>query len=170
MKRTLLFASLVVASGLLLTNIYSSLVDAPAWGHDVAKGMQTSRAYYQVSNPGHFFRIFSPLNQGLGLLCVVLFWKRGKQTRNLLLLALLCYVVAEGMTFNYFYPRNAILFESELADRATLQRVWQEWSTMNWVRTLAVASGVVCTALGLHRTYNAPTAIRIEEREAVAVA
>ncbi|GAB3823669.1 anthrone oxygenase family protein [Hymenobacter jeollabukensis] len=169
MKRTLLFASLIVASGLLLTNIYTSLVDAPAWGHDIPRSIQTARDYYRVSNPGNFFRVFSPLNQGLALLCAALFWKRGRPTRHLLLLALLLYVGAEGMTFNYFYPRNAILFGPQVTDVATLQRIWQEWSAMNWVRTLVVAGGIVCSALALHRSYFPALAARGAERKGVAI-
>jgi uncharacterized membrane protein len=155
MKRTLLFASLVVASGIMLTNIYTSIVDAPSWGSNIPSSINAAREYYKVSNPGNFFRIFSPLNQGLGLLCVVLFWKSGKPTRHYLLGAFLLYCLAEGLTFMYFYPRNAIMFESATADQAVLRDVWQQWSTTNWLRTLVVAAGVVCSAMALHRSYTA---------------
>jgi uncharacterized membrane protein len=155
MKRTLLFASLVIASGIMITNIYTSVVDAPAWGSNIPASINAAREYYKVSNPGNFFRIFSPLNQGLGLLCVVLFWKSGKATRNFLIGAFLLYVLAEGLTFMYFYPRNAILFNSATADQQLLEQVWQQWSATNWFRTLVVAAGVVCSALALHRTYAA---------------
>lgn len=156
MKRTFLFASLVVASGLMLTNIYSSIVDAPSWGNNIPYSMDVAREYYKASNPGNFFRIFSPLNQALGLLCVVLFWKSGRKTRQFLIGAFLLYFLAEGLTFQYFYPRNAIMFESGTTDQEMLKNVWQEWSTTNWFRTLVVAAGVICSALALHRTYTAP--------------
>jgi len=155
MKRTLLFASLVVASGVMLTNIYTSIVDAPSWGSNIPASINAAREYYKASNPGNFFRIFSPLNQGLGLLCVALFWKSGKTIRLYLLGAFALYFVAEGLTFMYFYPRNAIMFNSATADQGLLREVWQQWSSTNWLRTLLVGAGVVCSALALHRSYSA---------------
>jgi hypothetical protein len=153
MKHAFLFASMAIASGLLLTNIYTSLVDVPAWSHNIPASIDTARQYYSHSNPGTFFRIFSPLNQGLGLLCLLLFWKRTRQVRLLLSAAFLLYVVGEGMTFMYFYPRNAILFGAQHTNVDTLQTTITQWRSMNWMRSLVIAAGVVCSALALHNTY-----------------
>ena len=144
---------MAIAAGLTLVNVYTSLVDVPAWSHNIPASVDTTRQYYQVSNPGDFFRIFSPLNQLLGLLCLVLFWKRSRQVRLLLAAAFALYVTGEGMTFMYFYPRNAILLGTQPADASTLQSVLAEWSSMNWVRSLVVAAGCVCSGLALHNTY-----------------
>jgi hypothetical protein len=153
MKRSILFASMGIAAGLVLANIYTSLVDVPAWGSNIPASLETTRQYYKVSNPGNFFRIFSPLNQGLGLLCVLLFWKQGKAVRRLVVAAFLLYIIGEAMTFEYFYPRNDIMFKSDLADVEHLKNTLQEWRSMNWVRSLVIATGVVCSALALHRSY-----------------
>jgi len=153
MKRSIIFLSMAIAAGLVLANIYTSLVDVPAWGSELPASMETARQYYRFSNPGNFFRIFSPLNQGLGLLCAILFWKQGKQTRWLLVAALVFYLVGEGMTFRYFYPRNDILFKSNLPGIAKLKATWEEWRDMNWVRTLVIATGFVCSSLALHYSY-----------------
>jgi hypothetical protein len=67
MKNVLLFASILIACGLLLTNIYNSLIDAKSWGSNIPKSIETARQYYQTVNPGNFFRIFSPVNQVLAL-------------------------------------------------------------------------------------------------------
>jgi hypothetical protein len=154
MKHSFLFASMAIASGLLLTNIYTSLVDVPAWSHDIPASIDIARQYYSHSNPGTFFRIFSPLNQSLSLLSLLLFWKRSKHVRLLLGAAFLLYVVGESMTFMYFYPRNAILFGAQHTDVDTLQTTITQWRSMNWVRSLVIAAGVVCSALALHNTYN----------------
>jgi len=156
MKRSIIYASMAIAAGLVLANTYTSIVDVPAWGHNIPNSIQTARQYYEASNPGDFFRIFSPLNQALGLLCVVLFWKRGKQMRWFLVGAFLLYIIGEGMTFQYFYPRNDIMFKSNLADVEKLRSTWLEWRNMNWVRTLVIAAGVVCSARALHLSYGAP--------------
>ncbi|HEX2535224.1 MAG TPA: DUF1772 domain-containing protein [Chitinophagaceae bacterium] len=156
MKRFFLFASLVLASGLMLTNVYTSLVDAPAWGHQIPASLHTARQYYSQSNPGTFFRIFSPLNQALGLLSLLLFWKRSPQVRWLLGGAFVFYFIGEGMTFLYFYPLNAVLFGADQTDVALLQATFREWSAMNWVRTAVVAAGLTCSALGLQGTYRTP--------------
>src|SRR3954453_196473 len=110
MKKIVLFASICIASGLLLSNIYTSLVDARSWGSNIPDSIAIARQYFKASNPGNFFRIFSPLNQLLGILVLVLFWKSSLSIRLYLGMALVLYLVAEGMTFGYFYPRNDILF------------------------------------------------------------
>jgi hypothetical protein len=153
MKRSILFASMAIAAGITMVNLYTSIVDVPAWSHNVPASVDTARAYFSASNPGDFFRIFSPLNQLLGLVSLVLFWKRSKQVRFLLGAAFLLYVIGEGMTFMYFYPRNAILFGTQSIDTDTLQTVLTQWSSMNWVRSLVVGAGFICSAFALNGTY-----------------
>jgi Domain of unknown function (DUF1772) len=153
MKRSIIFASMAIAAGLTLANVYNSIVDAPSWGSNIPTSIDTARQYYKSSNPGNFFRIFSPTNQFLGLLCVVLFWKQGKRVRYFLMAAFVLYVIGEGMTFMYFYPRNEIMFMSGTTDVETLKTTWQQWSSMNWVRSFVVAAGFVCSSLALHNSY-----------------
>jgi hypothetical protein len=152
MKTFILFASMAIATGLVLTNMYTSIVDVPAWGRSIPTSIDTARQYYSASNPGDFFRIFSPINQLLGLICIIVFWKNGKQIRKFLIAAFLLYVIGEGMTFMYFYPRNEILFASK-ADVQQLQTTLNEWRQMNWVRTLVIAAGFICSASALHYSY-----------------
>ena len=152
MKNSIIFASMAIASGLVLTNMYTSIVDVPAWGRSIPSSLEVAREYYSTSNPGDFFRIFSPINQLLGLLSIILFWKQGKQIRKFLIAAFVLYVIGEGMTFMYFYPRNEILFASN-ADVQQLQTTWNEWRQMNWARTLVIASGFICSSLALHYYY-----------------
>jgi hypothetical protein len=153
MKQSILFASMAIASGLVLTNIYTSIVDVPAWGNNIPASLEIARQYYRVSNPGDFFRIFSPINQALGLLCVVLFWKRSTKIRSLLIVACIMYLAGEAMTFMYFYPRNDIMFKSDITQVENLKTTWLQWRSMNWVRTLIIATGVICSATALHYTY-----------------
>ena len=154
---------MAVAAGAAVANLYNSIVDAPAWGHDIPASIATAKQYYAATNPGTFYRIFSPINQLLALLSVLLFWKRGGTMRVALLTALLLYFAAEGMTFLYFYPRNDIMFGAVGADVETLQATWKQWSTMNWVRTLLIVAGVVCSAIGLHSSYEKPVTIAVRE-------
>lgn len=153
MTKALLYFSLAIASGTTITNIYTSIVDAASWGNDIPASIETARQYYRSHNPGDFFRIFSPLNQLLALACVIAFWRWGKNVRMMLLVALVLYVVAEGLTFVYFYPRNEIMFTMGAMDVKKVSAAWQEWNTMNWIRTLIAAAGVVCTSMALHRIY-----------------
>jgi Domain of unknown function (DUF1772) len=155
MKRIIIFASMGVAAGLTLTNMYTSIVDVPAWGSAIPDSLQTARQYYHYSNPGNFFRIFSPINQFLGLLSLILFWNRGKQVRWFLISAFVLYVIGEGMTFKYFYPRNEIMFLSDITDVDKLKITWEQWRNMNWVRTLVIVTGFVCSSMALHYSYRA---------------
>jgi Domain of unknown function (DUF1772) len=153
MKQSIIFASMAIAAGLTLTNMYTSIVDVPSWGADIPQSIATARDYFRVSNPGNFFRIFSPLNQALGLASLILFWNRSKKIRWFLLAAFVLYITGEGMTFQYFYPRNEIMFKSTVADVELLKRTWLEWRNMNWLRTIIIASGFICSCVALHYSY-----------------
>ena len=175
MKRSIIFASMAIASGLTLANVYNSIVDVPAWSNQVPGSIDTARQYFKVSNPGDFFRVFSPLNQALGLVALLLFWKRSSKVRWLLVSALVLYVIGEGLTFMYFYPRNDIMFFSNTANVETLRNTLNEWRSMNWVRSMVIAAGVICSATALHFTYF-PQATRISgatsvrrEKQAVSI-
>lgn len=155
MKKIILFASISLASGLLFTNLFTSLVDARSWGNDIPNSIGVAREYFKVVDPGVFFRLFSPINQALGLIVLVLFWKKSPSIRIGLGLALICYVTAEGMTFMYFFPRNDIMFrDAALTDTDLLKRTWSEWNSMNWVRTGVLTLGVACSSLSLHKIYS----------------
>src|SRR5204862_4836747 len=65
MKIILLFASIVMASGVLMSNIYTSVVDATSWGSDIPHSIESAREYFKAVNPANFFRIYSPVNQVL---------------------------------------------------------------------------------------------------------
>src|SRR6185437_9411512 len=103
-KIIVLYLSIVFASGVLFVNVYNSIVDTTAWGSNIPRSIQVTRNYYQSVNPGTFFRIFSPINQILALLSLVLFWKSSGIIRTFLLIAFLLYLLADVFTFSYFYP------------------------------------------------------------------
>jgi hypothetical protein len=131
--------SAAVASGLFFVNLYSSLVDAPNWGSAIPSSFEAARAYFSVANPGTFFRIVSPLNQILALLVVIMCWKTN---RYLALSMLVLTILLDVFTFSYFYPRNEIMFIAPL-NASAAKVAWQEWSSMNWLRTAMCAGNVV---------------------------
>ena len=154
MKKIVLFASIILASGLLFTNLFTSMIDAKSWGCDIPNSVAAAREYFKNVDPGDFFRIFSPINQALGVIALLLFWKTSPFIRLALGLALVCYVSAEGMTFIYFFPRNDIMFrDANLADIDLLKKTWSEWDSMNWVRTGILLIGVFSSSLSLHMIY-----------------
>nr|WP_294949535.1 DUF1772 domain-containing protein [uncultured Mucilaginibacter sp.] len=152
MKTIFLFASIGIASGLLFTNIYTSLVDARSWGSDVPHSIAAARDYFKAVSPGNFFRIFSPVNQLLGLLVLILFWKASPSIRLSLGAAFVLYIVADAFTFAYFYPRNDIMFKTaRLTDVDLLKQTVSQWATMNWLRTAIVFAGLCCSCVSLHK-------------------
>lgn len=154
MKKFILFASLSLASGLLFTNLFTSLVDARSWGSDIPNSIAAARQYFKVVDPGVFFRLFSPINQALGLIALVIFWKASPSIRLRLFIALVCYVSAEALTFSYFFPRNDIMLrDAALTDVDLLKKTWSEWNNMNWVRTGILLVGVIFSILSLHKIY-----------------
>ena len=154
MKTIFLFASIGIASGLLFTNIYTSLVDARSWGSDVPHSIAAAREYFKVVSPGNFFRIFSPINQLLGLLVLILFWKASPAIRLSLGAAFVLYIIADAFTFAYFYPRNDIMFKTaRLTDVDLLKQTVSQWATMNWLRTAIIFAGLCCSCVSLHKIY-----------------
>ncbi|HWB94983.1 MAG TPA: DUF1772 domain-containing protein [Puia sp.] len=154
MKTQLLYASIAIAAGLTFVNLYNSLVDVRSWGSDIPASIINARAYFRSVNPGTFFRFFSPLNQLVALVCVILFWKTAPSIRTTLIAALVLYILADVLTFAYFYPRNSILFMGAAPDKSILENVWRQWSRMNWVRTAIVFAGLILSMISLHRSYS----------------
>ena len=155
MKTIALFASISIASGLLFANVYTSLVDAKSWGSDIPGSIAAAREYFKTVSPANFFRIFSPLNQVLALAALGLFWKSSSTIRMCLAAALVLYVLADVITFAYFYPRNEIMFRAaQLNDVTLLRETWASWSAMNWVRTSILLVGVILSCVSLHKTYS----------------
>ncbi len=156
MKTILLFTTITITAGLILVNIYTSLVDATSWGSNIPNSIAAAREYFQTVNHGYFFRIFSPVNQLSGLIVLIIFWKSAPATRLYFGLALVMYIAAEAMTFGYFYPRNDIMFKTaQLTDVELLKKTWSEWNTMNWVRTVLLMIGLFFSFLSLHKIYSA---------------
>jgi hypothetical protein len=154
MKKIILFASITLAGGLLFTNIYTSIVDARSWGSDIPNSIDAAREYFKTSNPGDFFRIFSPLNQLLAVLALILFWKSAPSVRWYLGGAVILYVLCDVFTFAYFYPRNDFMFrDALLTDVEGLKRTWSEWTAMNWVRSMMLFIGIVFSARSMTKIY-----------------
>lgn len=151
MKITVLFVSVLLTSGLLFVNIYNSIVDAVSWGSDIPSSLEIARQYFKSTNPGHFFRVFSPLNQILILVSLILFWKQGTIIRLLLLFALLIHIGTDVLTFLYFYPRNDIMFFNQtMPELSSLKQAWSEWSNMNHFRSFLVFCTLILSSWSLY--------------------
>jgi hypothetical protein len=154
MKTIILFASVIIASGILLVNLYTSLIDVKSWGSDVPNSIAAAREYYKIVNPGNFFRIFSPVNQILSLLVLILFWKASPAVRMCFGAAFVLYLLGDVLTFAYFYPRNDIMFKTaRLTDIDLLKRTVSEWYLMNWIRSAIILTGIIFSFLALHKVY-----------------
>lgn len=153
-KNIFLFASICIASGIAFVNVYNSLIDAKSWGSDIPNSIASAREYFKAVNPGNFFRIFSPINQLLALLVLILFWKASPSVRLCLGVAFGLYVLGDVLTFAYFYPRNDVLFKTaSLMDVETLKKTWSGWNTVNWIRSFIVFVGLVFSFISLHKIY-----------------
>jgi len=150
MKRIILIIAALFASGLLFVNVYTSIVDAPNWGHDIPNSLMAARAYMSVANPGTFFRMVSPVSQVAALLALMICWRAGTRVRIYCAIALILAVCTDVFTFAYFYPRNEILFVQPLSsDTEFLRKTWSEWTTMNWPRSGLLLVEVIVDYLAL---------------------
>ena len=155
MKTILLFVSIRIASGLVFVNFYNSLVDVKSWGNDIPHSIAAAREYFKVSNPGDFFRVFSPVNQVLGLVVLILFWKSSPSIRLCLGAAFVMYILGDVFTFTYFFPRNDFMMKDALlTDVDQLKKTVSEWNTMNHVRTFIILIGVSFSFISLHKIYS----------------
>lgn len=151
MKIIVLYLSIVIASGVLFVNIYNSIVDATSWGAHFPDSIRIAREYFSKANPGLFFRVFSPANQILALLSLILFWKTSAPVRIYLLIAFILYVLGDVFTFAYFYPRNDIMFKSDISTHLeAIKTAWKQWVPMNWLRSLIVLVGLISSFCALH--------------------
>ena len=63
-------------------------------------------------------------------------------------------LLAEALTFAFFYPRNEILFSAAAdVNVDAITKAWSEWSRMNWARSLLLALGLACSMKGLDALY-----------------
>jgi hypothetical protein len=143
-RKPILISAATFAAGLLFVNVYNSVIDTVSWGSNIPASIQTTRDYFKSVNPGNFFRIFSPINQVLTLLALIICWKASKKIRIYCALALLFAVASDVFTFAYFYPRNEILFNAPLDTKLdAVKTAWSEWSVMNWPRSGLVLLNLV---------------------------
>lgn len=145
----ILILAATVASGLLFANIYTSMVDAQNWGRDLPASIVAAREYFSVKNPAAFFRVFSPMNQVLALLAVVVSWWAPKGTFSICVVALILAVSVDVLTFAYFYPRNDIMFVAPIDNVDAIRSAISSWQNMNWIRSGLIAIVVALDFLAL---------------------
>jgi hypothetical protein len=144
-----LILAATVASGILFANIYTSMVDVPNWSRDVPASIVATREYFSVKNAGNFFRVFSPINQFLALLAVVLSWWAPKGTFTVCVVALILAVSVDILTFTYFYPRNDIILVGPIENVDAIRSALSSRANMNWVRIAMMIAVVALDYLAL---------------------
>lgn len=154
MKKIILYLSITFMAGVAFVNMYNSVVDTTSWISNVPASVAVFRQYYHQVNPGSFFRLFSPINQFLALIALMLFWKTSGKTRLFLVIAFLLAVLGDVITFAYFYPRNDMLMYLPLEGNAEkFTTILKEWRFMNWIRTGIIITGLLFSCLGLNEVY-----------------
>ncbi|KQR70213.1 anthrone oxygenase family protein [Pedobacter sp. Leaf176] len=153
MKKVILLSSVAVASGVLFANIFNSMVIAAATDSDIPNSVLAAKEFFRTVNPGNFFKIFSPASQFLTLLSLILYWRKAKNVRLFLGIALICYISGDILAVTYFHPKTDIMMSQPTPDTGTLKRLSSEWSNMNWVRSLILLIGVVCSFVAVDRFY-----------------
>jgi hypothetical protein len=156
MKKSILFLSIICASGLTMVSIYNTIIDAQSWGSDIPTSIQTARDYYQHVDPRRFFSLVGPVNEALILLTLILFWKDSVKLRVCFGTALVLYAGIVILTLAYFVPRDLILFTWPIPDHLEeIRAASAQWSHMNWLRSLLGLGGVLFSFKGLDTYYKA---------------
>jgi hypothetical protein len=137
-----------------MVTVYNTLVDARSWNSDIPASIQAARDYYKHVDPRRFYAIIGPPNLLLSLLTVILFWKDGVSMRFYLGASFLLYAAIVILTFTYFIPRDLILFTWSIPEHIEeIRSAANQWSAMNWLRTLLGLAGVLFSCKGLHTYY-----------------
>lgn len=142
--------AIVMSSGLLFVNLYSSVVDAPNWGHQLPQSLVVARKYFIFKNPSDFFKFTGPLIHIIAINCVIRFWKTGKKVLLYNVTALVAILLNDILTFVIFFPLNEILF-GNTRDILLIQRAFHEWDLLNWFRSFVLAVIPVVYSLSLNR-------------------
>src|SRR5215472_19267072 len=116
MKKSILFLSIICASGLTMVSIYNTIVDAESWSSNIPTSIQTARDYFQHVDPRRFFTVAGPVNLILIVLTLVLFWKDSVRIRAYFATSLVLYAAIVVVTLVYFVPRDLILFTWPIPD------------------------------------------------------
>ena len=156
MKKSILFLSIICASGLTMVSIYNTIIDAQSWGSDIPTSIQTARDYYQHGDPRRFFGLAGPVNEALILLTLILFWKDSVSLRFYFGSSFVLYAAIVILTLAYFVPRDLILFTWPILDHLEeIRAASAQWSHMNWLRSLLGLGGVLFSFKGLDTYYKA---------------
>lgn len=154
MKKIVLYLSITFMAGVAFVNMYNSIVDTTSWISNVPESVNVFRQYYHNVNPGNFFRLFSPMNQFLALIALILFWKTSGKMRLFLIIAFLLAVLGDVITFAYFYPRNDLLMYLPLqGNTERFTTILKEWRFTNWIRTAMIFFGLLFSCLALNEVY-----------------
>lgn len=154
MKKIILYLSITFMAGVAFANMYNSIVDTTSWISNVPSSIEVFRQYYHNINPGNFFRVFSPINQLLALIAVILFWKTSGKVRLFLIIAFILAVLGDVITFSFFYPRNDMLMNLPIQGNTDqFITILQQWRFMNWIRTFILLVGLLFSCLGLNEIY-----------------
>src|SRR5262245_32942504 len=158
MKKSILFLSIICASGLTMVSIYNTIIDAQSWGSDVPTSIQTARDYFQHVDPRRFFTVAGPVNLILIVLTLILFWKDSVKICEYVATSLGLYAAIVILTLVYFVPRDLTLFTSSIPDHIEeIKMAAAQWSHMNWLRSLLGLVGVLFSFKGLDTYYKSRT-------------
>jgi len=158
MKKSILFLSIICASGLTVVSIYNTIIDAQSWGSDIPTSIQTAKDYFQHVDPRRFFTVAGPVNIILIVLTLILFWNDSVKIRVYFATSLVLYAAIVILTLVYFVSRDLILFTSLTPDHIEeIRMAAAQWSHMNWLRSLLGLVGVLFSFKGLDTYYKSRT-------------
>jgi Anthrone oxygenase len=153
-KKVILFASIICASGLTMVSIYNTVIDAQSWASDIPASIQTARDYFRYVDPRRFFTVAGPINEILILLTLIVFWKDSVTMRLYFATSAVLYAAIVILTLSYFVPRDLILFTWSIPDHIEqIRAAAADWRHMNWLRSLLGLIGVLSSFKGLDIYY-----------------
>ncbi|MGD9629106.1 MAG: DUF1772 domain-containing protein [Pyrinomonadaceae bacterium] len=139
-----LVAAIVLIGCLLGAGLYESVVIAPNYASNPPISLENAKQFFEVSNPGNYFRSVAPITQVTLLITLILNW-RVPERRWWILGALVLAIATDVITFGFHYPRNAILFTDPMNTSVEMLRAAaSQWIVGNYVRIFTLLVSMLC--------------------------
>lgn len=153
-----IIGQIALAMAALTTGIIlgGNLFDVIVSEHNLVRGfpdsIATVRKHYQYSNPGDFFKLFSPIYGLTVLLALLAFWDLDYGRRWLIVGSIVSYLITQAITVLYFFPQNRLLREGPIDEVARLFSEFSRTRTnLDILRNLLTLTAGVLLLVALSR-------------------
>ncbi len=145
-----LAVAIVSVGAVLGGNLFDVIVNEKNLTRNFPDSVEHIRRFYKFSNPGHFFRLFTPIYGLSALIALLCFWHVAYGRRWLIIGSILSYALTQVITIVYFFPQNQLLREGPIDELTTLFTKFATTRTyLDFLRNVLTLTAVVLLLIAL---------------------